>query len=105
MSGSEQAAHFGVPAVADKPKGPNDIYFINARVKNKARAGSGGVLTPVGDILCNSMSHVLKKLYEFSETLDDVNKEKLKAILQKAEEMPGDVICASRAGITPPRKR
>ena len=101
MSGSDVAKHFGLPTTGDAQAGPNDIYIINGRVKNKARQMSKGVLTPVGDILCNSYSHILKKLYAFSETLPEADKIRLKNILEKAEEMPGDVISASKTGVRP----
>lgn len=103
QSASDMAAHFGESVPVEKPQNPNDLYTINARVKNLARNISGGHLTPVGDILCNSVTHLLKKLYTFSETLPAAEKEALEKILSNAEAMPGDVIYASRAGIIPPR--
>lgn len=103
QSASDMAKHFGEATPVEKEPEENSIYNINARVKNLARNISGGHLTPVGDILCNSMSHVLKKLYAFAETLPEADRERLKLILAKTEEMPGDVIYASRTGIVPPR--
>lgn len=98
MSTSELAAQFGVPVPAEKQETNNDIYKISARVKNLAR-GSGASLTPVGDILCNTYTHVLFALYEYSSKLPEPHKTELFNLIQKHEGMPADVIAAAGAGI------
>lgn len=77
----------------------NDIYKVSARVKNLARGG-GAVLTPAGDMLCNTFTHVVKALYDFAETIEDKNtKIKLIETIRKQEGMPASLVAASSAGV------
>lgn len=77
----------------------NDIYRISARVKNLAR-GADASLTPVGEALCNTYTHVLKELYDFAETVKNKKtKAKLLEILRKNEVMPGNFIAAVKNGV------
>lgn len=79
-----------------------DIYKVAARVKNLARSvpsvngRSSADLTPAGEALCNLYAHVLKSLYDFSETLESPKKEELYDILRKHEEMPRTLISAMK---------
>lgn len=122
MRASEVAKHFGEETPKEKT-GPdlssmskeeiekwekeqensNDIYRISARVNNLARSG-GGSLTPVGAILCNSHTHVLKALYDFADTLPEIHKEALIKVIRRQEGMPADVIAASKGSIRTPKK-
>lgn len=70
---------------------PDYIYNICGRVKNKVTAG-GAALTPHGIQLCNTFTHVLKELYDFSKTLPPSEEASLRAILAKHESMPSDLI-------------
>lgn len=77
----------------------NDIYKISARIKNLAR-GNNASLTPMGDILCNTYTHVLKALYIFADTMSDQNtKDKLIRLIRANENMPANVIAAANAGV------
>lgn len=77
----------------------HDIYKIAARVKNLAR-GSGGTLTPQGEMLANTYVHVLKALYDFADTIPDRDtKTKLVEILRKNEGMPASLIEAAKVGV------
>ena len=89
-----------IEAWEKKQDNSNDIYKISARVKNLAR-GSGGVLTPVGDMLCNSFTHVLKDMYDFFETIPDKDI-RIKCIerMRRHEGMPGTLVSAAGAGVT-----
>jgi hypothetical protein len=69
----------------------NDLYAIDARVKNLARDWDAH-LTPMGTILCNHFTFVLKDLYDFSDTLSEPYKHRLKEILEKHEGMPRKII-------------
>lgn len=72
----------------------DDIYKIVARVKNHARSKSA-TLTPVGDALCNTYTHVIKSFYDFANSLTDKNdKIRLIELIRKNETMPGDFIMA-----------
>lgn len=114
MSTSELASHFNEPTPTAKPEvipktkeeldkwekdqlNSNDIYRIAARVKNLA-AGNGS-LTPVGEMMCNSFVHVLKAIYDFSETLPEPQKTQLGDLLRKHEDMPANLIAAAGAGV------
>lgn len=105
MSGSEVARIFNEPTPVEKEAKENDLMRIAARVKNKARMMCNGNLTPVGDILCNSYCHVLNRLYKFSEGLSESDKLILHTILRSTEDMPGEVIVASKSHVVPPKGR
>jgi len=114
----ELAKHFGEAPPVSKPKkkplhemtideiesaekaedNSNDIYKISARVKNLARGGNAN-LTPMGDMLCNSYTHVLKAFYAFAETLNQPAKDALVLLIRKHEDMPGNVISAAGVGV------
>src|SRR5581483_1815949 len=98
MSASELAEHFGQEVPKEKPPEKHGIYEINARVKNLAR-GSGGSLTPVGDMLCNTYTHVLKDFYNFAETLPEPHKTIMLALISRHEDMPLNVIAAAVVGV------
>lgn len=82
-----------------KQDNSNDIYKIKARVANLARGG-GGVLTPVGEMLCNSFVHVLKDMYDFFDTIQDQDL-RIRCIerLRKHEGMPASLVNAAGAGV------
>jgi len=70
---------------------PNDHYAIKARVENLARDWDAS-LTPMGTVLVNHFVFVLKDLYDFSETLQEPYKHRLKEILEVHEGMPRKII-------------
>ncbi|MCX9024598.1 MAG: hypothetical protein OIN85_00715 [Candidatus Methanoperedens sp.] len=77
----------------------NDIYKVSARIKNLARVG-GAALTPAGDMLCNTFTHVVKAFYDFAETIQDKEtKIKLIELVKKNEGMPATLIAALNAGV------
>lgn len=77
----------------------NDIYKVSARIKNLARTG-GASLTPTGEILCNTYTHVVKGFYDFAETIEDKDtKIKLIELIKKSEAMPGTLMAAVNAGV------
>lgn len=77
----------------------NDIYKVSARIKNLARGG-GAVLTPAGDMLCNTFTHTVKALYDFAETIQDKDiKIKLIDTIRKQENMPASLVAAFSAGV------
>jgi hypothetical protein len=70
-----------------------DIYKIAARIKNLARVDGRASLTPVGDSLCNVYTHIIKRLYDFADTLKSEDEKKcLYELVKKSEAMPGDLI-------------
>lgn len=72
----------------------NDIYKVKARVQNHV-SYTGGSLTGVGEMLCNSYVHVLMSLYEFSGKIkDSTTRQELINIVKKSESMPADLIAA-----------
>lgn len=112
MSEEELAAYFN-EAIIPKPKemdftgmskeevedwekqqdNSNDIYKLAARVKNLARVDGSAALTPVGEALCNTYTHVLKSFYDFADTIQDRNtKRKLYNLIRQNEGMPGNLI-------------
>lgn len=88
-----------------KQDNSNDIYKISARVKNIARGG-GGNLTDVGDMLCNTFTHVAKSFYDFAEKISDKEtKIKLIELIRRHEDMPGNFIAATHAGVTTKKRK
>lgn len=82
----------------EKSNNSTDIYKIKARVANLAR-GPGMHLTPTGEILCNVFVHMLKELYDFTDTLKDEKiKESLYTIIRKQENVPNTIIAAAGQG-------
>lgn len=73
----------------------NDIYRIKARVQNFV-AQDGGMLTPVGQILCNTFVHMARDLYNCAETLPEPYRTQIADIVRKHESMPANVIAASK---------
>jgi hypothetical protein len=115
MSAEEVAKHFGeepqsdaeIPTFKSAEDAENwekaqqessDIYRISARVKNHV-SFTGGSLTPVGEILCNSFIHVMKAFYDFADTLSDIDRERLRELIRKQEGMPANVIAASKSHV------
>lgn len=79
-----------------KQDNSNDIYKIAARVKNLARVDGLASLTPTGEILCNTYTHVIKAFYDFADTLQDKNEKiRLYQLIQVNENMPGRLISAN----------
>lgn len=82
----------------------NDIYKLSARVKNLARGG-GASLTPMGDALCNTYTHVLKAFYTFAETMTNPEeKDRFIQLIRRHEDMPSNVIAAASAGVKTKKK-
>jgi len=69
----------------------NDIYNISGRVKNHI-AKKDIALSPVGNILVNSYTLVLKDIYDWAETIPEFYRDQLNKILMSKEEMPAYVI-------------
>lgn len=79
----------------------NDIYKVSARIKNLARQGAGANLTPAGDVLCNSHTHLIKAFYDFAETVEDKEtKMKLVNLIRSNEGMAANVISALGSGVS-----
>lgn len=77
----------------------SDIYKVSARIKNLARGG-GAVLTPAGDMLCNSFTHVVKALYDFADTVPDKSvRIKLIEAIRNQEGMPASLVAAFSSGV------
>lgn len=77
----------------------NDIYKVSARIKNLAR-GTDASLTGVGDMLCNTFTHVAKNLYDFADTISDKEtKLKLIELIRQNENMPAQFIAAIKNGV------
>lgn len=88
-----------------KQDNSNDIYKLSARVKNLARGG-GASLTPMGDALCNTYTHVLKAFYTFAETLTNQDeKDRFIQLIRRHEDMPSNVIAAASAGVKPSKSK
>jgi len=89
-----------------KQNNSNDIYKLSARVKNLARGG-GASLTPMGDALCNTYTHVLKAFYTFAETMTNQDeKDRFIQLIRRHEDMPSNVIAAANAGVkSKPKKK
>lgn len=108
QSEAEIAAHFGEKLPEIPPPAPaypdEEIYAVAARVKNLAREG-GGSLTPVGEILCNTYVHVILSLYNFANSLPEGQRERLKDLIRASEDMPANVISASKAQVKPQKRR
>lgn len=122
MSEEDLAKHFREPAPKKKKKrekeiskmtlreieawekaqdNSNDIYKVSARIKNLARQGAGANLTPAGDVLCNSYTHVIKSFYDFADKIEDADtKIKLIEKIKSNEGMVSQVISALGAGVT-----
>lgn len=107
MTGKDLAALFGEEFKEEKAVqlAEDDLQRIASRVKNKARMAAQGNLTPVGDILCNSFSHVLNRLHKFANGLPENDQLILKVLLRAAEEMPGEVVSAAKSQVVPPKGR
>jgi hypothetical protein len=81
----------------------NDIYKLNARIKNAARMAVKGNLTAQGDMLTNTFTHLLKALYDFADTVPDKETRiRLTELVKKQENVPADLISALTAGIRAP---
>lgn len=80
----------------------NDIYRVSARIKNLARFGDGPVatLTPAGEALCNTFTHLIVELYTFADTVKNkAVRAKLLEIIKKNEALPGNFIAAMKNGV------
>lgn len=78
----------------------NDIYKVSARIKNAARAGVKANLTPQGDMVCNTFTHLVKGIYDLAETVHDKDvRTKLIQFARKQEEAPAGLIAALSAGV------
>lgn len=87
-----------------KQDNSNDIYKVSARVKNLAREG-GAALTPQGDMLANTYTHVLLSLYGFAEKIQDATiKINLINLIRSHENMPANLIAAAGVGVTRKKK-
>jgi hypothetical protein len=72
----------------------NDIYDISGRVKNLI-AMEDIALSPVGTVLVNYHTLMLKGLYDFSDGLPEPHNSGLKRLLGQAENVPLSVIKVS----------
>lgn len=78
-----------------KQDNSNDIYKINARIKNLARYEANANLTPQGDMVCNSFTHALKSFYDFAETIENEElRTKLLTLTRDQEMVPANLIAA-----------
>lgn len=81
----------------------NDIYKISARIKNLARFSVKANLTPQGDMLANSFTHLIKVFYDFAETIQDKDvRVRLLQLTRKQEEVPANLISALSSGMRAP---
>lgn len=69
----------------------NNIYEISGRVKNLI-AMEDIAVSPVGTVLVNYYSLVLKDLYDFAETLPATDRDRLDLLLRSKENLPMLVI-------------
>ena len=70
----------------------HDIYQISARIKNHA-AANDHAFTDQGRALCNMYTHVIKALYDFSDTLEDkVAASRLNDVIRKQETFPANLL-------------
>jgi hypothetical protein len=127
MSEEDLAKYFDQPVQATEPKevpkepdfstlekikefedaqdNSTDIYKIAARVKNLAR-GPGISLTPQGEMLANTYTHILKSFYDFAEKIEDKKiKQELIELIRSKEGMPGDLIAAAGVGVNKKRSK
>lgn len=65
----------------------NDIYEINGRVKNHI-ANEDIAISPVGEVLVNYYTLMLKELYDFTLTLSLADRSRLELLLNKNENIP-----------------
>jgi hypothetical protein len=78
----------------------NDVYKVQARVKNAASKAVKANLTPQGIMVCNTFVHMLKLLYDFANTIDDKQTRiKLTNLVKSQEDMPASLISALNAGV------
>lgn len=71
-----------------------DIYKIKARIQNQVTNN----LTPVGEMLVNSYTHVMKAFYDFAPKIkDEMLREEFKRLIREQEVMPGNFIGATMA--------
>ena len=70
----------------------HDIYQISARIKNHA-AANDDVFSEQGRALCNMYTHVIKALYDFSDTLEDKSvASRLNDVIRKQETFPSNLL-------------
>ena len=70
----------------------NNIYDIAGRVKNNI-AMEGLAISPAGTVLVNMHTHFLKKLYDFSETLEGLQRKQLQDLLRyEGEDVPVKIL-------------
>lgn len=82
----------------------NDIYKVNARIKNLAREAVKANLTAQGDMVINSFTHVLKAFYDFAETVQDKEtRTKLIALTRLQEGAPALLLTALGVGVKAPK--
>jgi hypothetical protein len=118
MSEAELAAHFNLPPPPEPVEvnvkemtleeiesweksqdNSNDIYKVNARIKNLARSG-GAVLTPTGEMLCSLYTHVMLAFYDFANKIENREiKIKLIDLIKENEKMPANMIAAWAANV------
>ena len=70
----------------------NNIYQISARIKNAA-AKNDHAFSAQGMALCNMYTHVIKTLYDFSDTLEDRDAAaRLNDVILKQEDFPAKLL-------------
>jgi hypothetical protein len=122
MSEEELAKHFGEPKPRKKKEkaiskmsleeiesweaaqdNSNDIYKVSARIKNAARMAVKANLTPQGDMIANTFTHVVKGIYDLADTVSDKEtKMKLTKFARSQEEGAAGLISALSSGVRAP---
>lgn len=81
----------------------NDIYKVSARIKNAARMAVKANLTPQGDMIANTFTHVVKGIYDLADTVSDKEtKMKLTKFARSQEEGAAGLISALSSGVRAP---
>jgi hypothetical protein len=80
-----------------------DIYKVSARIKNAARMAVKANLTPQGDMIANTFTHVVKGIYDLADTVPDKEiRMKLTKFARSQEEGAAGLISALSSGVRAP---
>jgi len=81
----------------------NDIYKVSARIKNAARMAVKANLTPQGDMIANTFTHVVKGIYDLAESVHDIElRVNLTKFARSQEEGAAGLISALSSGVRAP---